>query len=126
VLLGNSALLLVHLDHDARHGLCVLADLLDVLIGHRFRVLAKQFATRVIEISSGLGCACSTYSMNTPPNSLPDVRDAMECARSAPTRCRCVASTVGPGDAVRQLRPLPERLVTVKIEAMNQDPLKPQ
>ena len=37
-----------------------------------------------------------------------------------------LASKVGPGDTERQLRALPERLVTVKIEAMNQDLLKPQ
>jgi hypothetical protein len=41
----DAALLLVHLDHDARHRLCVPADVIDVLIGHRFRVLAEQFAT---------------------------------------------------------------------------------
>jgi hypothetical protein len=39
----NSALLLVHLDHDARHRFCVPADVFDVLIGHGFNVLAKQF-----------------------------------------------------------------------------------
>jgi hypothetical protein len=37
-----------------------------------------------------------------------------------------LVSKVGPGDTERQQRALPERLVTVKIEAMNQDLLKPQ
>ena len=41
----KSALLLVHLDHDASHRLCVPADDLDLLVGHRFRVLAEQFTT---------------------------------------------------------------------------------
>src|SRR5262245_36955111 len=45
LLLGNSALLPIHLDHDASHRLCVPADVLDVLIGHRFRVLTEQFTT---------------------------------------------------------------------------------
>jgi hypothetical protein len=45
VLLGSAALLLVHLDHDARHCLGVLSDVLDLLIGRRFRVLAEQFPT---------------------------------------------------------------------------------
>jgi hypothetical protein len=37
--------LLIHLDHDARHLLCVSADIFDVLIGQRFCVLAEQFPT---------------------------------------------------------------------------------
>ena len=45
LLLGNSALLPIHLDHDASHRLRVPADVLDVLIGHRFRVLTEQFTT---------------------------------------------------------------------------------
>ena len=83
-----AALLLVHLDHDARHRLCVSADVLDVLIGHRFRVLAEQFPTardrnrlrpriRMFDVLHGHPCELAA-----------DVRDAVECARSAPTWCR--------------------------------------
>src|SRR5688572_235657 len=88
LLLGSAALRLVNLDHDSRHGLCVLADLLDVVIGHRFRVLAKQFATtrdrnrlrpliRMFDVLHGHPCELAA-----------DVRDAVECARSGPTWCR--------------------------------------
>jgi len=87
-LLGNSTLLLVHLDHDARHRLCVSADVLDVLIGHRFRVLTEQFPTardrnrfrpriRMFDVLHGHPCELDA-----------DVRDALECARSASTWCR--------------------------------------
>lgn len=69
-LLGTAALLLVHLKEDARHRLGVSTDVIDVLIGHRFRVLAEQFPAAAIEIGSGVGSACSTYSMGTPANSM--------------------------------------------------------
>jgi hypothetical protein len=42
---GSGKLRLRHLDNDASHRLCMPADVLDVLIGHRFRVLTEQFAT---------------------------------------------------------------------------------
>jgi hypothetical protein len=45
-------------------------DVLNVLISHRFGVFAEQSRHRAIEIGSGLGSACSTYSMGTPANSL--------------------------------------------------------
>ena len=45
MLLGNPALLLVHLDNDKGHRLCMAADVLDLLIGHGFRVFADQFPT---------------------------------------------------------------------------------
>ena len=84
----NVALLLVHLDDDASHRLGVPADVLDVLIGHRFRVLAEQFPTardrnrlrpriRMFDVLHGHPCELDA-----------DVRDAVECARSAPTWCR--------------------------------------
>jgi hypothetical protein len=42
-LLRIAMLLLIDLDRNARHRLCVPADVLDVLIGHRFRVLPEHF-----------------------------------------------------------------------------------
>jgi len=83
----GAALHLIHLDHDARHRLCVSADVLDVLIGHRF-VLAEQFPTardrnrfrppiRMFDVLHGHPCERDA-----------DVRDAVECARSAPTWSR--------------------------------------
>jgi hypothetical protein len=64
------------------------ADVLDVLIGHRFSVLAEQFPTtrdrnrlrsriRLFDVLHGHLCELD-----------PDVRAAVECARSAPTWCR--------------------------------------
>lgn len=88
LLLGKAAVLLIHLDHHARHRLSVTADVLDVLIDHRIRFLTEQSRQRAIEIGSGLGSACSTYSMGIPCELDADVRDALECARSAPTLCR--------------------------------------
>src|SRR5262245_23453987 len=89
VLLGNAALLRVHLDHDVSHRLCVSADVLDVPISHRFRVLAKQFPTagdrnrlrpwfHMFDVLHGHPCELAAC-----------VRDAVvECAPSAPTWCR--------------------------------------
>src|SRR4051812_27030273 len=45
ILTGYWTALWVHLDNDARHSLRVSADQRDLLIGHRFRFLAEQFAT---------------------------------------------------------------------------------
>jgi hypothetical protein len=69
-------------------GFCVAADVLDVLIGHRFRVLAEQFSTardrnrlrprfRIFDVLHGRPCELAA-----------DVCDAAECARSAPTWSR--------------------------------------
>jgi hypothetical protein len=88
LLLGSAALLLVHLDHDARHGLCVLTDLLDLLIGHRFRVLAKQFATTRNRKRFRPRISMFEVLHGHPYELVADVRDAVECARSAPTWCR--------------------------------------
>jgi hypothetical protein len=87
-LLRNAALLLVHLDHDARHRFGVTADVLDVLIGHRFRVLAEQLPTArdrnrfrpCIRLFDVLHVRLCEF--------VADVRDAVECARSAPTWSR--------------------------------------
>ena len=38
-------MVLKHLDHDPRHRLRVSANQRDLLVGHRFRLLAKQFPT---------------------------------------------------------------------------------
>lgn len=70
VLLGNAALLLVHLDHDARHRFCVPTDVLNVLIGHRFRVVAEQFPTASDRNRFGSWIGLFDVLHGTPANSL--------------------------------------------------------
>ena len=87
-LLGNAVVFLVHLDHDARHRLCVPADILHVLIGHRFGMLIEQFTAardrdrlrpriRTFDVLHGHPCELDA-----------DVVMPLECAPRAPTWCR--------------------------------------
>ena len=86
VLLENAALFLVHLEQDARHRLGVSADILDLLIGHRFRLLAEQFPT----------ARDSPYSMGTPANSMRTsvLWSALERADVLPARCLRLSADV--------------------------------
>jgi len=63
----DAAPLLVHLDDDARYRLCMPADVLDVLIGHRFRVIAEQFPTARNRDPFGLLVCTIRYVHGAPP-----------------------------------------------------------
>ncbi len=78
-------MLLVHPDHDARHRLGVSADVLDVPIGHRFRVLAEQFPITRDRNRFRLRICMFDILDGHPCELAVDVCDVVECARSAPT-----------------------------------------